>query len=456
MRNFDFKFANSYQGYWKLGNTDEELPGVLYVEKHDIRLELFWNNYLFVEVQQPLFCKGYAYAKNAENRTCYYFTLNELYCTQCSVFGNKQSQYTFDVNSFFITDKPNIEFDGIRSFCIRTSLMDKWVRDFSLNCFDYEIAMGKYDPINLVYTPKKPLSLFDSEHYNVYLMFGYGYSNPSAKGFVLTTHTFINVDLKNMLDFEDATEIAEQTIWLLSILWDNLFVPDFIEYRTKDSEFIFKQSDRYSYKYHDVENNALRTSISDFSLEEISSIIEGWQKLIDTNRNSVMSFFETQFNGHMSPSTCLKNYVTVIDGITSEMAVETNGRIQDGKRTEEMKRILSKIVNVLSKEEYNRLSNAVFRQSPRELKFRLKCFLEKIAEYVILDLDDDFYIKVIDTRNHITHTGASNDNAYPPTMYRDVSYCLEKLILAYFLSYIGVSKEIAYKIVENVRLKTAS
>jgi hypothetical protein len=285
-------------------------------------------------------------------------------------------------------------------------------------------------------------------------MFGYEHTFPSPKGFNLTTHTFLNVDLKENLAFYEAVDISEQTIWLFSILWDNQFAAEFIEYRTNDSKFIYKQSDRYSYKYHDVDNNALKTSIADFSTEEISSIIERWLKLMDTNRNSVISFFETQFNGHMSPSTCIKNYVTVIDGITSNMTVDTNGRIQDGKRTEEMKRILTKVINVLTKEEYNKLSNAVFRQSPKELKLRFKCFLEQLAEYVKLDLDEDFYIRVIDTRNHITHTGANSDNAYPPTMYRDVSFCLEKLIIASFLLFIGVSKDIARKIIEEVRMNT--
>ena len=44
MNNYGFHFAESYQGYWNIAQIGRKIPGTLYIEKHSIRLELFWNN----------------------------------------------------------------------------------------------------------------------------------------------------------------------------------------------------------------------------------------------------------------------------------------------------------------------------------------------------------------------------------------------------------------------------
>ena len=97
-------------------------------------------------------------------------------------------------------------------------------------------------------------------------------------------------------------DLAESVIWLFSLLWNNQFSPDFIEFRTSKGKFIYKQSDKYQFKYFDVINKSLRTDISDFDVKELSYSIERWFRFVEKEMVSIGSFFETQYNEHIIPS----------------------------------------------------------------------------------------------------------------------------------------------------------
>ena len=114
----------------------------------------------------------------------------------------------------------------------------------------------------------------------------------------MSTRSFLNVEFKEAVSFDEASNMSEYYIWLLSLLWDNTTSPDFVGFRTKGGNFIYKKSERYSYKYHDSENTLIRSYLSDFSPEELTSIIKKWIYLINNHANALSTFFETQFNRH--------------------------------------------------------------------------------------------------------------------------------------------------------------
>lgn len=51
MNNYSFQFADNYLGFWNIPNIGRRIPGVLYIEQHSVRLELFWNNAVSVDVR---------------------------------------------------------------------------------------------------------------------------------------------------------------------------------------------------------------------------------------------------------------------------------------------------------------------------------------------------------------------------------------------------------------------
>lgn len=450
MNNYGFHFAESYQGYWNIAQIGRKIPGTLYLEKHSIRLELFWNNVTHVDLRVIPSATGYAYTDIENNKSCYYFVLKGLLLMSVSCFGKHQSQYKLDVNNFCMSDKPRFSTNGIINGCIRTQLMDKWVWDYTQNSYSDLWPFKENESLEVKYQAKPSLTLFESVLFELYLKFGYEAHTPNADGFGMSTHTFLNLRLKKKQKFYDALDLAESVIWLFSLLWNNQFSPDFIEFRTSKTKFIYKQSDRYSYKYRDVNNSALRTDITDFDEGELSTIIEKWFQLLDKEIVSIRTFFETQYDEHMTSSAMIKNYMSVIDGLSREIEVPTTGQSSNSKKHKRFEDILNDIKPHLGAKAFNEIKMAIFRESPSELKPRFAQLINILSEYTNIELPFDFCQRTVDTRNLLTHTKSSGKDVFHKEQYRDVAFCLEDLIMAYILFKIGVTKKIAKKILQNI------
>lgn len=449
MNNYGFHFAESYQGYWNIVQIGRKIPGTLYIEKHSIRLELFWNNITSRDIRVISSVTGYAFAEQENKKLCYYFVLKGLQLTSVSWFGKHQSQYKLDVNHFFMSDVPRFSTNGIVNCCIRTNLMDKWVWDYTQNSYSNLWPFKENDGVEIKYQTKPSLSLYESVLYELYIKFSNEAHTPNADGFSMSTHSFLNLRLKRKQKFYDALDWTESVIWLFSLLWNNQFSPDFIEFSASKAKFIYKQSDRYSYKYRDVNNSSLRTDISDFDKEKLSSIIEKWFQFIEKEIVSIRTFFETQYNEHMTPSAVLKNYMSVIDGLSREFKVPTTGQSKNSKKYKRFEDIFNKIKPHLKAKEINDIKMSIFRESPSELKPRFVRLINILSEYTDIALPADFCQRAVETRNLLTHTKSSGKDVFYKEQYRDLAFCLEDLIMAYILFEIGVPKETARKILPS-------
>lgn len=449
MNNYGFHFAVSYQGYWNISQIGRKIPGTLYVDQHSIRLELFWNNVTCRDIRTISSATGYAYTEQENKKLCFYFVLKRLRIITASFFGRRQSQYKFDVDNFYMSDMPRFSTDGIVNCCIRTQLMDKWVWDYTQDSYSDLWPIKENNIIEIKYQEKPSLTIYESDLFELYLKFSNETHTPNAEGFSMSTHIFLNLRLKKKQKFYDALDFTESVIWLFSLLWNNQFSPDFIEFRTLKAKFLYKQSDRYSYKYRDVNNNSLRTNISDFNIDELSTIIRRWFQLLENDIDSVATFFETQYNEHMSPSAMLKNYMSVIDGLSRELKVPATGQSHNNQKYKRFEDILKTIKPYLRAKEYNEIKMAVLRESPSELKPRFVQLLNNLLEYTNIELNPDFCYRAVETRNLLTHPKASGKDVFHKEQYRDIAFCLEDLIRAYILNRIGVSNEIAGKILPS-------
>lgn len=452
MNNYDFKFADSYLGYWNIPNIGRKIPGTLYLEKHSIRLELFWNNIAHTNFRTLSTATGYAYTENNKKKCCYYFKLKDLHLTYVSWFGKRQSQYKFDVYSFFISDKPRFSINGILNCCIRTSLMDKWLWDYTRDCYECPLPIDENDPIELKFEVKPSLTLYESSKFWVYIKFGNSMNTPNDTGFIMSANCFLNIYLKKKKIFYDALDLTECIIWLFSLLWNNNFNPDFLEFRTSKAKFLYKQSDRYSYKYRNIESTTLNTLISDFEESDFSPMIDKWLRLVTDYKNAISTFFETQFNEHTTPSSAIKNYVSVIDGLSRDFDIPSDGKTNNTKKKEKFEPVFNIIKHALTAKEFNELKMAVLRESTKDIKCRFTYFIKLLSEYVLISLEQDFCSKTIETRNLITHSKANSNDVFNKEQYRDVVFCLEDLIRAYILKNIGVPQDIAKKIISKIEM----
>lgn len=449
MNNYSFQFADSYLGFWNIPKIGKKIPGTLFIEKHSIRLELFWNNVSAANMSTVSSATGYAYSEIDNKKLCFYFALKGLRLANSSRFGNHQSKYKWDVDHFFMSDKPRFSINGILNCCIRTHLMDKWVWDYTKESYSDLWPFRENDGIELKYQAKPSLTLFESEKLCLYIKFSHAAHTPNALGFDMSTNTFLNLNLKKKHSFYDALDLTESVIWLFSLLWDNQFNPDFIEFRTEKSKFIYKQSDRYSYKYRDITHDNLITSISNFNDEELKTVIAKWFNFVEEERSALSTFFETQFNEHTTPATRIKNYVSVIDGLTRNVRVPSSGQISDKARLKKFDSSFKKIKGVLSQKEFNEIKMAILRESPTELKPRFSYLMEILKEYVKVDTELDFCKKVIETRNIITHPKSMGKDVFRKEQYIDVAYCLEDIVRAYILYRVGVPNKLALKIMSG-------
>lgn len=449
MNNYSFQFADSYLGFWNIPKIGRKIPGTLFIEKHSIRLELFWNNVSAANMSTISSATGYAYSEIDNKKLCFYFALKGLRLTNSSRFGNHQSKYKWDVDHFFMSDKPRFSINGILNCCIRTHLMDKWVWDYTKESYSDLWPFRENDGIELKYQAKPSLTLYESEKLCLYIKFSHAAQTPNALGFDMSTNTFLNLNLKRKYEFYDALDLAESVIWLFSLLWDNQFNPEFIEFRTAKSKFIYKQSDRYSYKYRDITHDNLITSISNFDNEEFKTIIAKWFNFVEEERSALSTFFETQFNEHTTPATRIKNYVSVIDGLTRNVRVPSSGQMSDKTRLKRFDSSFKKIKGVLSQKEFNEIKMAILRESPVELKPRFSYIMEILKEYVKIDTEPDFCKKVIETRNIITHPKSMGKDVFRKEQYVDVAYCLEDIVRAYILYRLGVANKLALKIMSS-------
>lgn len=452
MDNYNFKFADSYLGYWNIPNIGRKIPGSLYIRNHSICLELFWNSIAIFEMRSTFSATGYAYSEIEGKKSCFYFKLNNLKLTYYSCFGKSQSKFKFDVYSLILSDTPKFNIDQICNCCIRTSLMDKWLWNYTEESYICPYPTDENSPIELRYEAKPSLTLYDSSKCRIYIKFSNSMNMPNYKGFNMSANCFLNIYMKKKTSFYDSLDLTEYIIWLFSLLWNNNFDPDFIEFRTSKSKFIYKQSDRYSYKYRNIEDTYLLTSFSDFEEANMALTIDNWFKLIENNKNALSTFFETLFNEHITPSSAIKNYISVIDGLSKDFDIPSDGQTTNAKRIKKFEPLFNKIKPTLTSKEFNELKMAVLRESTKDIKCRFDYLINTLSQYVQINLIEDFCSKVIETRNSITHPKSAKKDVFPKEQYIDVAFCLEKIIKAYMLMKINVSQDVAKKIIQTIEL----
>ena len=442
---YNFQFAESYQGFWKIkGSRRKPLTGVLTIKNDVISLEVIGQDVRIKNwaVSYIPVIEGYAYYKddNQKNHD-YYFILKGLNFRSHSVFGKHMFNALYDVNILLVSDTKGFGTNNIRSCCIRNGLMDKWVSDITINSCSFEF------PPNLLfkYKQRESMTLFQSGANRIYLYFGYDFNYPDKKGFRLTNKSFLNVEFERLKNFDESLNILSSVHWLFSIVWNNNSSPEYLCFRTNKGQFLYKESRKYSYKYTS-KNDTLSTDINDFDEVAFPDMFRKWFFVLESNLSSVESFFETLDNDFMNPSSRIKNYSTVIDGLVKSEKTELV-EVEPGCSV-----LIEKVSEYMNKKEKQLLKRYLFKHEPFTLKEKLEKILGELNSYIELNVEDDFSSKVVNTRNILTHGRVRKraDKTYKKEQYRNLAFCLESLIMAYLLQQIGTSSKTAKKIIRTI------
>lgn len=442
---YNFRFAEKYQGFWKIkGSRRKPLAGVLTIKNDVISLEVIGQDVLIKNwaVSYIPVIVGYAYYKDENQKNHdYHIVLKGLNFKRRSIFGKHMFNALYDVNILLVSDKKGFRTERIRSCCIRNGLMDSWVSNISISSCSFEFPPN----LQLIYKQSESLTLYQTESKRIYLYFGYDYNFPDKKGFRLTNKSFLNVEFEGLKHFDESLSILSSVHWLFSILWNNNSSPEYLCFRTKEGQFLYKESRKYSYRYT-TKNDAISTDIDDFDEGTFPDLFRKWFFVLESNLSSVESFFETLDNDFMNPSSKIKNYTTVIDGLIKS---EKTGLVEVEQGCSDL---IEKVSGYINKKETQLLKRFLFKHEPFTLKEKLEKILDDLNSYIELNVEDDFSSKVVNTRNILTHgrIRKKSDKIYKKEQFRDLSLCLESLVMVYLLQQIGIPSETAKKIIGTI------
>lgn len=439
---YNFRFAEQYQGLWKIkGSRRKPMFGVLTIKNDIISLEIVgqnvseknWAVSFIPEIE------GYAFYKDENQKNHdYHFILKGVAFKIHSIFGDHMLNSTFDVNSIFVSDKKKFKANRIRSCCIRNGLMDSWISSIAIGSCTFEYVPS----ILFKHKQKESMTLFQLGSNKIYLYFGYDFNYPDKKGFRFAHKSFLNVEFERLKNFDKSLRILSYVHWLFSIIWNNNSSPEYFCFRTKNGQFIYKESKKHSYKYI-TNNDSIRTYIYDYDEALFPEIFRRWRALLESNISALESFFEAFENDYMNPSSKIKSYSTVIDGLVNREKTELV-EVEQGCSD-----LIEKVSGYINKKESKLLKRYLFKHESFTLKEKIEKILTALNSYVELIIESDFITKVVNTRNILTHSRIRKkaDKVYKKEQYQDLSICLESLVMAYLLQQVGIPSEVAKKII---------
>lgn len=442
MNNYHFQFQESYSGNWSFNRACDKLPGTLYLDEQGIRLELMFpakeqrpdynSNEVNGVVEATLNGQNVVYHIKAWGLSLLYISVSSSFC-----------HIKLSVDHILLYSDI-VDTTCIKSMLFRTKLLDKWLQDInSARCVDNQLELLVKDNGNPNYhldlEPTRSVTIYssDKEEYIVQLLFGI---NNNIASINITTYCFLRWRHKDSSEEIDAITQRDKIIGLFSLLWNNYFSPDFVQYDTSKGNCIYKESNKYSRHYNCDSDVTITSDYTDFDIHDFKNIIETWNSFYEKYPYAMMLYHNVLQNDYMPFESRIKDLVDVIDGITKDIEVEESDVNHDWDS------ILEKIEisHSLEDSELEKLKNTLI--TVPFLKRRMSSLVSLVSQY-LPDLDPEFAVKSVNTRNHLTHVKNIRGPIYDRAQYSQLSNALIQVINTYILHCMGLNTELIKKIV---------
>lgn len=441
-----FRFQSHYIGWWHRPEQPyEKLSGALFIENQKIWLELYFepDNSDFPQHLDTLsgcVCAvdndGHEYAVN--------ITVEGLNYNKWIHHEDKLWHYKYTVSNIFIYEGAFCK-DMVGSVNIRAMILDEWAANV-LQAAYIEIP---YEQIphghHVIYhTPPQHYLLLNNEKMTTYLFFSYSYTVGGVNRGV-KQKAFLRISFKERCSFHEALYIVNQIQYLFYLLTNQIFPVDYLYVESINNAFFYKANDSILYRYIDNSSNIEpHSQLNDFSECEIQSIFQKWIELYSNYSDAINSYFETRTNIYNSPASCIKNYISTIDTLSKTLK-GTKGNIDlTTNRAKYLLRIIEKYK--INNSDSNELKSRFLNTSGVELKTRFSKLIEAIEDYIPLDLEPNFIVKIVNTRHNIIHPQANQQPCYSSMEYKKAASQLNFIILSYLLVLLEVKDDIIKKI----------
>lgn len=450
MEDYEFTVNGVYEGLWEFPVNGEKQWGQLNINEGSVVLRIFGNGGVPGINSGNISIIGKAYNNKKDE---FHFQLMDLSISRVQCYGSDFFELIFNIGQVLISENDSIDLCSIDCCIIRTELLDKWVWKYIKDGYSHNSTMLINGSQILEYKQKTTYKCYENRDYKTSLYFGTKTEHPSVNGFHMINRCFLNIHFTNKTNIVEVYDISNCIICLLSLLLNVPVKPQYVKYRTSNNQFIFLQS-RSNSSLKEDDTKLVFTNLTDFTNEEIVSIFDNWINLYKKYSDALVLFFDTKRNTDLSFDVRIKNYISVIDGIT-ECAV-TDGSSNDTRKKQELQSLLGRC-NELTPDEKNKIKMWVLREKGTELRPRFRNLIFEVesllpSEYIEKTYSvnsNEFVDKVLNTRNYLTHPKDSVENEiiYLNEYYKYV-FGLHKILSVYLMNKIGVPEHLIKRISE--------
>ena len=440
MDTFNFEWKPEYKGTWQSPSFEDEMWGTLKVGQSDIILELICHSCHEIEGSHLESITGRIDSLDANNVLS--VMLRNLSLVKMKVsLGEGYNSYKYVAEELFISSEIGTLPLPIKAVRFCSEYIGLWSKGYTK---DHIIESFDEHRVNLDYTQPEPYRCFEDDSICVELCYSFGRKTPNHLGYTLRTRNYLDVTFKEpSVDFHTAKTRALQTSYLFSLLIQRPIDFCDIFYITDRGTFIH----RNGLRYRNViirETPYTSNNFADLTSDNLCSMVPKWHLYYQKYTNSLDTFFEI-WNHELLPSEQrFKGYMSVLDGLTSDLPVENNGQTKDSKRVRSINEILLKVSSQesgLSKNEINTLKMAALRESSDSVEMRF-CELLNILNGILPDrIDNEYVYMCARTRNKLTHPESEyEEDIFTPSQYPKVVRDLETILCSYMLHCIGLEK----------------
>lgn len=468
MNRYDFSFQESYTGFWNIEGIDKSIAGTLLLYENSIEIDLYCESPLDIRAENIKLIHGKAFTKDSkDNEQMFSFILNGFHLRRIISFFQGMYHIILDVERFYICNQKEFDIDKILSVCISTPILDNWTSILIQS--GYKNSNPEKGHIKIEYVSPEQLTLYNDpiSNFSVYIYFGLQQANKN-NDVSIRTRSFLNIDFGKEVKFCEASKLIDTTKFFFFLIWNNSFLPTFTKFRTPESSFILKLSNKHLYRFHENLGNAISyTDIEDFddeyksspkefshafSTQQLENALSRWFALYANHTDALDTYFDTISNKYIMPSIKIKNFISTIDALSENLIDSENEDEDSKKRRESIEKIIKKTEGCLDKSEINQLRNAIFGKKKKKQQFplnkRFLKLLDTIKDLLPDDINKDFVDKIVNTRNNITHPKEKKTPAFSGKEYDDAAYLLTKVIRAYLLKMLEIRSKIINKIIQ--------
>lgn len=445
MDTFNFEWKPEYKGSWECPSCGNEIWGTLKIGQSDIILEITCHSCHEIEGRHLESITGRIDSLDANN------VLRVKLCNLSLVkkkesFGAGFNTYKFVAEEIFMSTDIEILNFPVKTVSFHSDHIGLWSSMYIKDAI--KESSNIYD-INLEFTQPEPYKCYEDDTICVELCYCFGRKTPNHLGYTLRVKHYLDVTFKEpSMDFPKAKIKALHISNLFSLLIQRPIDFGNIIYKTDRGTFIHRNGLRYR-NIIIRETPYTSNNFKDLTSDNLSGMVSKWCSYYQKYANSLDNYFEI-WNHELLPSEQrFKGYMSVLDGLTSDLPVEYEEKPSNKEKTIQQywptfKKSLKKCVGI-SASDLHKFDMAISGEKKKKevpIEKRMMELVNLLNSILPNSIDKNFVKKCVRTRHKLTHPESKYKSVFSPSQYPKAILNLETIICSYMLHCVGLEKDL--------------